>query len=108
MKTLKRTFVREGKPIFFGIAIFAGVYALLKILEQSWQAMPASPLLLAVVVMALVLPKVFSRLKTSRDPYTVQFAEAFREGFMSLSFVASNISSLATKARGLFRSLLPK
>lgn len=102
----KQLIEREGKAIFLAIATFAGVYTFLTILKESWPTMPTDPIQLALATALLTLPKVFARLHRSRDPYTVQFARAFREGFLALSSIAPNVSKIVTKAKGLFRNII--
>jgi hypothetical protein len=106
-KGVKQTIKREGKALFVGISTFAGAAAFLIILRESW-GVPTNWMWLAITTALIILPKVFTKLQGSKEPYIIQFARAFREGFLSLSSVVPNLSKWIAKLREPLKTLLEK
>ena len=108
MEKVKEFFRHNGKAIFIWVATFTGAYAFLKVLGESWQALPVNSVWLAMIIAALILPKVYARLRRRRYPLVILAAEAFREGFLAISSIAPNFSKLVGRAKRLFGNLVRK
>ncbi len=109
MKTNKKTFKQwlgcEAKVLFLLLATAAGAVTFCLIVDQSWELGADKWHGLALAATLMGLPKVWRKLKNSKEPWLIRFALAFREGFLSLGLIAPEVSGWVTKVRGLWRNL---
>jgi hypothetical protein len=89
---VKKIIVSEGKVMFTGFSIFAGVWAFFEIVKESWDLSQVSLPWIIIAITIMRLPNVFVKMKESDDPYLIRFAKGFCDGFLGVQVIAPNIS----------------
>jgi len=96
---------REGPVIFVYISVMTGATVFTMIVGRAWNLTLSDWIWLVIASSLLGLPKVFARLKNSREPYLIRFARAFRAGFLSLSWIAPNMSTWVSKTYEMWKKI---
>lgn len=104
-KTFKKAIGCEVLAFFLLISMTTGAATFCLIIGQTWGLEVGDWIWLAIAASLRGLPKVYTQLKKSREPWLVRFARAYREGFLSLALIAPDLSTWFTKVRGLWRNL---
>ncbi len=104
-KTFKQWLGCEAKALFLLLTTAAGAVTFCLIVDQSWGFGPDKWRWLALAAALMGLPNVWRKLKNSKEPWLIRFAQAYREGFLSLGLIAPEVSGWVTKVRGLWRNL---
>lgn len=94
----------EGPALFICVAMIAGAAAFCAMVSRIWD-IGVDWKWIAVIASLVNLPRAFAKLKDSKEPYTIRFARAFREGFLSLSSAAPNLAKGILKVRGFWKHL---
>ncbi len=107
IKTIKQFFKKEWQPLFTYAAMVAGAAAFYLVIDRN-MSIPSIDMKWLIIFIPLInLPKVFVKLKSynQHQPYTIIFAKAFKEGFLSLPRFAPDLSKFGTILRRLSKNL---
>lgn len=91
---------REGRPLFLALSVLAGTITFCLAMQSLGEFVPKDWWWIALAITIICLPAAFDKLRRSPEPYTIQFARAFRIGFWSIfsafgQLIGSNYLHLA-------------
>jgi len=91
---------REARPLFLALSILAGTITFCLAMQSLGEFIPRDWGWMAIAIAIICLPTAFDKLRRSPEPYTIQFARAFRIGFWSIlstfgQLIGSNYLHLA-------------
>lgn len=90
-ESLKETARQESYALFVGFSTLAGAATFFTLIDAFSRISTVERGLLSLVVALIVVPKVFAQLREVDDPYFIQFAKAFRRGFMPLQALVAMV-----------------
>jgi len=90
----------EVRPLFLALSILAGTITFCLAMQSLGEFIPRDWWWMAIAIAIICLPPAFDKLRRSPEPYTIQFAQAFRIGFWSIlstfgQLIGSNYLHLA-------------
>lgn len=108
-KNLKQATQRERRPFLTLLVMIAGAAAFINLIVEAWKIDLINWKWLIIIAPLLHLPKAFAKLKGNQESsITINFALAFREGFLSLPLIAPDTSKWFAKVRDFLKNILPK